>query len=96
MADTSNPTLATSAMASETVADGPPPDAAMLRRYPSLRPDGEFGQLQRGVPRHATPMAPDTSDPRWQAHQQAVAEQRREALRLLAAAQAVVGDGGRR
>jgi hypothetical protein len=83
MADTSNPTLATSAMASETVADGPPPSAELLARYPSLRPDGEFGPLRR-APRQAPPSAPDPQDPRWQAHQQAVAEQRREALRLRA------------
>jgi hypothetical protein len=81
MADTSNPTLATSAMASETVADGPPPSAEMLARYPSLRPDGEFGPLRR-APRQAPPSAPDPQDPRWQAHQEAVALQRREALRL--------------
>jgi len=86
MADTRNPSFATSAMPSDApVADGPPPSRELLARYPSLSPDGEFGQLQRRVPRHAAPpTAPDPQDPRWQAHQQAVAEQRREALRLRA------------
>jgi hypothetical protein len=79
MADTKS--LFPSNVPNDAVADGPPPDAAMLARYPSLRPDGEFGPLQRRVPR-PVPTAPDPQDPRWQAHQEAVAAERREALRL--------------
>jgi hypothetical protein len=77
-------TLATSMMApdAEGMPDGPP-DPAMLARYPSMDPKtGQFGPLQRR-PAPPPPSRPDPSDPRWQAHREALAVKAREEQRLL-------------
>ena len=83
MGDTTS-ILATSGIPTEAVPDGPPPDASLLRRYPSLSPDGEFGPLQRRVPRHATPTAGYVHPDRAAAHQDALAQVRQEQARLEA------------
>jgi hypothetical protein len=62
---------------------GEPPSPELLQRYPSMDPrTGEFGPLQRRVPRH--PPAPGYVHPdRLAAHQEALRQVRDEHARLM-------------